>query len=100
MSDVSEMSDSEIRRQVQSEVYQKEVESETTYQIEIGDVSFSRLEELVSRWRVDEIRDGNVVLASDAGHHGGESHTSLRPEQARELGQALVRAADFAENQE
>ena len=96
---VSEMTHDEIRDAVQSEVYHREAAAESTYQIEIGDLSISRLEDVVSRWRVDDISNGKVALASDSDHHGGQSFVKLEPEQARNLGRALIRAGDFAECQ-
>lgn len=97
---VSEMTDDEIRDAVRSEVYQVEVAAESTYEIEIGDLSISRLEDIVSRWRVDDISGGTVGLASDSEHHGGQSYVRMEPEQARALGRALIAAGDFAENQQ
>ncbi|EMA01807.1 hypothetical protein C437_15346 [Haloarcula vallismortis ATCC 29715] len=83
-----------------SEVYEVEPTANSDFRMS-GESFDAYAEEIQARWRVDEIYGGSVYLA---GFWKGESRKAstgarLDPDSARQLGQALIRAAEYADRQ-
>ncbi|GCF13236.1 hypothetical protein Harman_11710 [Haloarcula mannanilytica] len=84
-----------------SEVYDIEPTANSDFRLS-GESFDAYVEEIQARWRVDEIYGGFVYLG---GLWKGESRRAstgarLDPDSARELGRALVRAAEYADRQQ
>jgi len=83
-----------------SEVYEIEPTANSDFRLS-GESFDGYVEEIQARWRVDEIYGGSVFLG---GFWNGDSRKAsagarLDPDSARELGRALVRAAEYADQQ-
>lgn len=83
-----------------SEVYDIEPVVETDYVLR-GELFDGRIEDVPATWRVDEIWDGSVTLAAywRDGDRRATVGARVNPDAARELGLALLRAADYADRQ-
>ncbi|MFC6975655.1 hypothetical protein ACFQL1_14930 [Halomicroarcula sp. GCM10025709] len=85
---------------IHAEVYDVEIEESTDFDIE-GRQFSARLVDKPAVWRVEEVYRGDIRLGvrhkTDAVR--AESGTMLDPDQARDFGVAIVRAAAYAEQQ-
>lgn len=95
---MSDTSSETLHEEVQRRVYEKQVEGKGTYRIE-GPVAVARAEEVDSYTRVDDISRGKVALVAGSDEPDAGSYVRLDPEAARELGQALINASEYAEDQ-
>ncbi|MFC7057252.1 hypothetical protein [Halovenus salina] len=81
--------------------YDTEAGGEFAVEIE-GDVSHVRLVDAEAILTVDDVSHALVGLSTvaDTGGSNVEAYTRLYPEEAEQLGLALIQAADYAKRQE
>lgn len=73
------------------------VGAETSYRLE-GDISRVQFELAEANWRVDDIHEDHLTLASCHESPLAEVVVDLSPEQARRLAHVLNEAADLVSN--
>lgn len=86
------------REVVQERVYDIEIDTKATFRTR-GPISSSTVEKADSHVRVDDIAHGEVALVGASDDPDAAFHTTLGPDQCRELARALTNAAEYAEDQ-
>jgi hypothetical protein len=90
----------ETAEDVRERVYDVEESAETTFRIE-DEILHARVEDKEAKWRVDDIAHGEVALVGfyEDNDVDAASYARLPAQKARRLGNALIAASEYAEEQ-